>query len=132
MTKRYVVYNGPNPGIYGSWPEASKAVCGISGLVHKSFTNRMEAEGSLANYRMPKLTFAQQVVSPKQPKNKCTVIGNTSQPAEVTIESFKEELRTISPERFYSFYNKSRKHSGQTMEEDDFIMQTFEVVKVSL
>nr|QOJ37923.1 ORF6 protein [Grapevine-associated caulimovirus] len=120
LQKWYVVYNGPNPGIYASWPEASKAISGISGLIHKSFTNRIDAEGSLANYRMPKLTFAQKVVQPVQPKNKFTFIGNISKPTKVTIEGIKEELRTISPEKFFELYNKARKHSGESMEEDCF------------
>jgi viroplasmin and RNaseH domain-containing protein len=59
----YVVYNGPKPGIYGTWPKASKAISGISGLIHKSFENRIEAEGSYKEFNMPKLLTPNDIIT---------------------------------------------------------------------
>ncbi|MCG7218509.1 RNase H1/viroplasmin domain-containing protein, partial [Candidatus Liberibacter asiaticus] len=39
----YVVYNGPKPGIYTNWLEASRAIIGFSGIIHRCCTNWIEA-----------------------------------------------------------------------------------------
>jgi hypothetical protein len=135
MEKRwYVVYNGPKPGIYGTWPEASKAISGICGLIHKSFENRIEAEGSYKEFNMPKLltpndfiktlvdregSSYRNKVRDSPPTNRFTFLGKTTIAGNPT-EHFKEGLRKITPELFFQFYNKARVHTGESMEEDCF------------
>ncbi|XP_059447471.1 uncharacterized protein LOC132178909 [Corylus avellana] len=50
--KYYVVYNGPSPGVYTSWSEASKFVTGLKGIIHKSFPDRKKAYESLGSFRI--------------------------------------------------------------------------------
>ncbi|KAK8687050.1 hypothetical protein V6N13_085882 [Hibiscus sabdariffa] len=40
----YVVFNGPNAGIYDSWPEATDAIHGFSGISWKKYKTKEEAE----------------------------------------------------------------------------------------
>lgn len=46
----YVVYNGPNPGIYTCWNEANAAVKGISNVKHRKFKTLMQPKASANIY----------------------------------------------------------------------------------
>ncbi|MFU0443699.1 viroplasmin family protein, partial [Candidatus Liberibacter asiaticus] len=46
----YVVYNGPKLKIYISWSEANRAIIGLSGVIHRFFTNMKEAKEIFTNY----------------------------------------------------------------------------------
>ena len=49
--KYYVVWNGPEPGVYASWDECRRRVEGVPGAVFKSFGS--EAEAQEAYYGTP-------------------------------------------------------------------------------
>lgn len=132
-SKVYVVYNGPNPGIYSSWPEASKAIQGTPGLVHRSFKNRIEAEGSFAEYKRPKLLKPTEVISKlvlKQEQesflskltrsqdegssgsSKLVRLGTIPQPPVFkTTEQEREELKKIRPDQWFYLSNLIRKNT---------------------
>lgn len=50
ISKWYVVFNGPLPGIYTDWPTAQKAVHGLP-VVHKSYSTELEDQQALAQFR---------------------------------------------------------------------------------
>ena len=137
--KVYVVYNGPNPGIYSSWQEASRAIQGIPGLVHKSFTNRIEAEGSFADYRRPKLLKPSDVISKlvlKQEQasflsklqtrqagtSKMTGLGKIPQTETPLViqEQEKEGLKKITTEQWFYLSNLIREHTDDLVDEEKF------------
>jgi ribonuclease HI len=49
MPKYYVVHQGHNPGIYGTWEECRRQVEGFDGAQFKKFDNMFEAEKFLKN-----------------------------------------------------------------------------------
>lgn len=49
--KKYVVYEGKQPGIYDSWEDASRQVLGHSGNVHRKVSNPAEAERSFERFQ---------------------------------------------------------------------------------
>jgi ribonuclease HI len=59
--KFYVVWRGAQPGIYGTWDEASRQVSGYPGAQYKSFATRAEAEaafnGAYAEHVTHKASF---------------------------------------------------------------------------
>ena len=139
-TKVYVVYNGPNPGIYSSWPEATKAIQGKPGLVHQSFTSRIEAEGSLADYNRPKLSKPSDVINKlvlqKEQNGFLAKLqsrqGGTSsrmvslgkipqiEPPAPVLEQDKEELRKITPQQWFYLSNTIREHTDGLIDEEKF------------
>lgn len=135
-TKLYVVYNGPNPGIFSSWPEASKAIQGIPGLVHKSFNNRIEAEGSLAEYNRPKLlkpsdainklvlqkeedSFLTKLQSRQAgTSSRMVSLGLIPQVEPVAILEQEKELKKITPEQWFYLSNTIREHTDDLVDEE--------------
>ena len=49
--KKYVVYEGREPGIYDSWPECKQQVDRFSGNCHKSFKRPDDAERSYEKFQ---------------------------------------------------------------------------------
>lgn len=64
--KKYVVYEGKQPGIYDSWEDASRQVLGHSGNVHRKVSNPAEAERSFERFQASNNGKADAVSTPKK------------------------------------------------------------------
>jgi ribonuclease HI len=81
--KFYAVAHGLTPGIYTSWPDASKNVTGFSKAVYRSFTTRTQAEEFMSQHgagstRAAPVSASTPSVSAQFPRSSATTSATSS------------------------------------------------------
>lgn len=62
--KYYVVWQGVNPGVYGSWAQCQAQIKGYPGAQYKSFNTKAEAEAAFANGVGSEITVTKKSAQP--------------------------------------------------------------------
>ncbi|KAK8710182.1 hypothetical protein V6N13_145521 [Hibiscus sabdariffa] len=125
----YVVFNGPNAGIYDSWPAATDAIHGFSGISWKKYKTKEEAERAQKQWLGPR-TYSSALKEDKPFQDKKTVLGtipkvNPSrqripEPRFPILKAEAAGLFDMNIENWIRLHNEIRLHDGSTMRTDRY------------
>lgn len=129
----YVVFNGPNPGIYTTWEVAEQAVKHVPGIKHKKYKSLLEAQTAGKIYTTsqmtPPLEFIRTAdcIKPTyqsvlaKAKNKKTILGSI--PVQKLEENLAEDENLVYEPEYTTFdyiYKLGRRATEQTFVEEKF------------
>ena len=133
----YGVFNGPNPGIYNTWPESSRAGNGVPGIIIKKFKTRIEAEEAFKAFHAPKLLKPTDLINKlvSQPeegsylsklgepqRKKSTFVSKVPevQPDEKLLDEDRLKIGRIGPKNWLFLSNLIRVTTTESQEKDHF------------
>lgn len=126
----YVVFNGPNAGIYDSWDNAKKASEGVSGVRHKKYKNFLEAKTSAGIYCREKMVAPLQLITSAEmlkPNNYAQALSNKGKTkvslGKLPVKEPVDEPNTLDEltvKDFMFLYSNARRAGEEMMVEEHY------------